>query len=217
VAPHALFLNCTLKKSPEVSNTQALIDKVAGFMEELGATTETIRVVDYAIPFGVESDMGRGDEWPDILERIEAADILVPSAPIWFGVRSSVLQMAIERLDGTYAKGDPVTGQYPLYGKVAGCIVTGNEDGAHDVASNTLFNMTHLGCVVPPNVDCYWVGDAGPGPSYLAAGGDRHRYTNRTALYTAHNLVWMAGVLAANPCPTNLRSLDARGIALSDD
>ena len=214
---HALFLNCTLKKSPLVSNTQALADKVAGFMVELGATTETIRVVDYAIPFGVESDMGQGDEWPDILERIEAADILVPSAPIWFGVRSSVLQMAIERLDGTYVDGDPVTGQYPLYGKVAGCIVTGNEDGAHDICANTLFNLTHLGCTIPPNVDCYWVGDAGPGPSYIEAHGDRHRYTNRTALYAAHNLVWMAGVLAENPCPTNLRALDARGIALSDD
>ena len=79
------------------------------------------------------------------------------------------------------------------------------------------FNLTHLGCTIPPNVDSYWVGDAGPGPSYIAAHGDRHRYTNRTALYMAHNLVWMAGVLAENPCPTNLRELDTRGIALSDD
>ena len=214
---HALFLNCTLKSSPAVSNTEALVDKVAGFMAELGASTEKMRVVDYAVHTGILSDEGEGDEWPAILERIKACDILVMATPIWFGVRGSVCQRVIERLDGTYAQGDRVTGQYPLYGKVAGVIVTGNEDGAHDVSANTLFNLTHLGCTIPPNVDCYWVGDAGPGPSYIEAGGDRHRYTNRTALYTAHNLVWMAGVLAQNPCPTNLRELDARAAGMSDD
>jgi multimeric flavodoxin WrbA len=214
---HTLFLNCTLKKSPAVSNTEALIDKVAGFMNELDATTETIRVVDNTIPFGVESNLGEGDEWPVILERVQACDILVIASPIWFGVRGSVCQMVFERLDGTYRQSDPITGQYPLYGKVGGVIVTGNEDGAHDVASNSLFNLTHLGCTIPPNVDCYWVGDAGPGPSYIEAHGDRHRYTNRTALYMAHNLVWMAGVLAENPCPTNLRELDQRAIGISRD
>lgn len=213
----ALFLNCTLKPSPAESNTQALIDKVAGFLGELDVVSETIRVADYRIPFGVASDLGDGDEWPSILKRVKACDILVIASPIWFGVRSSVCQMVLERLDGTYAEGDPVTGQYPLYGKVGGVIITGNEDGAHDVAANTLFNLTHLGCTVPPNVDCYWVGDAGPGPSYIAAHGDRHRYTNRTALYMAHNLAWMADVLAANPCPTNLKDLDARASEFSDD
>jgi multimeric flavodoxin WrbA len=213
----ALFLNCTLKKSPAVSNTQALVDKVAGFMEELGASTETIRVMDYDVATGIESDMGEGDEWPQILERIKACDILVIATPIWFGVRGSVAQRVIERLDGTYGEGDPVTGQYPLYGKVAGCIVTGNEDGAHDICANTLFNLTHLGCTIPPNVDCYWVGDAGPGPSYIAAHGDKHRYTNRTALYMANNLVWMAGVLAEHRNPVNLHELDARGVEMSDD
>ncbi len=91
---------------------------------------------------------------------------------IWFGVRSSVCQMVIERLDGTYNDRNEV-GQYPLYNKVAGVVVTGNEDGAHASAETTLFNLTHLGCVVPPNADTYWVGDAGPGPSYLDAGGPR--------------------------------------------
>ena len=73
----------------------------------------------------------------------------------------------------------------------------------------TLFNLTHLGCVVPPNVDCYWVGDAGPGPSYIEAGGDRHLYTNKTARYLAHNVAWMARLLKANPIPTNLNELIA--------
>ncbi len=212
---HALFLNCTLKSSSEVSNTQALIDKVAALLAELDVESETIRVTDHKVAFGVSSDEGEGDEWPTILERVNACDILVIAMPIWFGVRSSVAQLVMERLDGTYAEGDEVTGQYPLYGKVGGVIVTGNEDGAHDCCATTLFNLTHLGCMVPPNVDCYWVGDAGPGPSYIEAGGDKHLYTNRTARYMANNLVWGAMALRANPIGTNLKVLDAEARAVS--
>lgn len=179
-------------------------------MEGLGVKTESIRVNDYEIKFGITSDEGSGDEWPKILEKIKEADILVIGSPIWFGVRSSVAQLVIERLDGTYAEGDEQTGQYPLYNKVAGVIVTGNEDGAHNVAAHTLFNLSHLGATIPPNADCYWVGEAGPGPSYLDAGGDKHLYTNRTARYMAHNLVEMAKKLAKDPIKTNLKELDRK-------
>ena len=203
----AVILNCTLKKSPAVSNTEALIDKVVALMAPLGVESEVVRVVDHAVPFGVESDLGDGDEWPLIYDKLKAADIVIIGTPIWFGVRSAVAQLVIERLDGSYSDGDPVTGQFPLYGKVAGVIVTGNEDGAHDAAGTTLFNLTHLGCVVPPNADTYWVGDAGPGPSYIEAGGDKHLYTNKTARYLAHNVAWMARLLKDNPIPTNLNEL----------
>ena len=203
----AVILNCTLKKSPAVSNTEALIDKVVALMAPLGVESEVVRVVDHAVPFGVESDLGDGDEWPLIYDKLKAADIVIIGTPIWFGVRSAVAQLVIERLDGSYSDGDPVTGQFPLYGKVAGVIVTGNEDGAHHAAGTTLFNLTHLGCAVPPNADTYWVGDAGPGPSYIEAGGDRHLYTNKTARYLAHNVVWMARLLKDNPIPTNLNEL----------
>ena len=209
-------MNCTLKKSPQVSNTRALIDKAAALFGELGVESEIIRVVDHNVAFGVSSDEREGDEWPLILEKVKACDILVIASPIWFGVRSSVCQMVLERLDGTYADGDPVTGQYPLYGKVGGVIVTGNEDGAHDICSNTLFNLTHLGCTIPPNVDCYWVGDAGPGPSYIDAGGDRHLYTNRTVRYMVHNLAHFAKLLKENPIPTNLKELDEEARQVSD-
>lgn len=212
----ALFLNCTLKKSPTTSNTEALIDKVVDLMKAEEVDTEVVRVVDYDVHFGVSSDEGEGDEWPQILAKIKAANILVIGTPIWFGVRGSVSQMVIERLDGTYEEGDPETGQFPLYNKVAGVIVTGNEDGAHDVAANTLFNMTHLGCTVPPNVDCYWVGDAGPGPSYIEAGGDKHLYTNKTARYMVNNLVYFAKLLQGNPIPTNLNQLIAKAKQVSD-
>jgi multimeric flavodoxin WrbA len=91
--------------------------------------------------------------------------------------------------------------QYPLYNKVAGVVVTGNEDGAHAAAETTLFNMTHLGCAVPPNADTYGVGDAGPGPSYIEAGGEQHEYTKRTTRWMAHNVVHLARILKANPIP----------------
>ncbi|MGH2978745.1 MAG: flavodoxin family protein, partial [Solirubrobacterales bacterium] len=182
----AVLLNCTLKKSPEVSNTQALMDIVSGHLEDLDVECEVIRVVDHRIPFGVVSDMGEGDEWPRILKRILAADILIMGTSIWFGVRNSVCQMVIERLDGTYESTNDV-GQYPMYNKVAGVVVTGNEDGAHAAAETTLFNLSHLGCTIPPNADTYWVGDAGPGPSYIEAGGENHAYTQRTTRWMAHN------------------------------
>jgi multimeric flavodoxin WrbA len=211
----ALAINCTLKKSPETSNTQVLIDKVLGHMRDLGARTDSLRLVDHHIAFGTSSDMGDGDEWPHVLKKIAAADILLMGMPIWFGVRSSVAQLAFERLDGTYDEGDPDTGQFPLYNKVGCVVVTGNEDGAHDCCSTTLFNLTHLGCTVPPNVDSYWVGDAGPGPSYIEAGGERHLYTNKTARYLASNAVWMARLLADHPIPTRLSDLYALALAES--
>lgn len=203
----ALFLNCTLKRSPEVSNTRALIDKAIKLFEEQGVETEVIRIADYNIPVGVTSYEGKGDEWPEILNKIKESDILIMGSPIWFGVRSSLLQKVIERLDGTYMEADPKTGQFPLYGKVAGVIVTGNEDGAHNVASNTLFNLTHLGCTVPPNVDSYWVGPAGPGPSYIEAGGKKHLYTNKTVRFMVHNLVYFAKLIKDNPIPINMNKL----------
>ena len=196
----ALLVNCTLKKSPEQSNTEALMDRVIEVLESLDTECEKVRVVDYDIPFGVSSDMGDGDEWPGILEKILAADILIMGMPIWFGVRSSVAQMVIERLDGTYNTTNDV-GQYPLYNTVGGVVVTGNEDGAHDCASNTLFNLSHLGCTIPPNADTYWLGDAGPGPSYIEAEGWNHAYTQKTTNWMAHNVVHLARMLKERPIP----------------
>ena len=203
----AVILNCTLKRSPETSNTRALIDKAVTLFHEQGVETEVIRVIDHNVRFGVSSDEGEGDEWPEILKKIKACDILIIGSPIWFGVRSAVAQMVLERLDGTYDESDPETGQFPLYGKVGGVVITGNEDGAHDVAANTLFNLSHLGCTIPPNVDTYWVGDAGPGPSYIEAGGDKHLYTNKTVRYMVNNLVYFANLVKEHPIPTNLRKL----------
>jgi multimeric flavodoxin WrbA len=207
VALKAVLLNCTLKPSPAVSNTEALMRKVVEWYDRMDVESEFVRIVDYRVKFGVTSDEGDGDEWPLILDRVKAADIIVMGMPIWFGVRSSVAQLVIERLDGTYTERNEV-GQYPLYNKVGGVVVTGNEDGAHSCAETTLFNLSHLGCTIPPNADTYWVGDAGPGPSYIEAGGEDHAYTQRTTRWMAHNTVHMARMLKAHPIPPEGNTFD---------
>lgn len=205
----AVLLNCTIKPSPQISNTQALMDRVIGILEGLDVDCETVRVVDYSVPFGVSSNEGEGDEWPQILAKVLPADILIIGTPIWFGVRSSVCQMVIERLDGTYNDTNEV-GQYPLYNTVAGVVVTGNEDGAHDAAATTLFNLSHLGCTIPPNADTYWVGDAGPGPSFIEADGWSSAYTRKTAGWMAHNVVHFARLLKAHPIPAEGNTVPAK-------
>lgn len=211
----AIILNCTLKESPRESNTDALIAKAVKEYEKLGVECDVIRVVDHNIATGISSDEGGGDEWPEINKKVLAANIIVIASPIWFGVRGSVCQQVMERLSGGYDEANPQTGQYPLYGKVGACIVTGNEDGAHNVCANTLFNLTHLGCTIAPNSDSYWVGDAGPGPSYSEI-GLKHLYTNRTIRYLTHNTAWMAELLQDNPIPTNLKELDEEAQKVSD-
>ena len=53
----ALFINCTLKRSPEVSNTQALVDASQSIMERHGVTTESIRLIDHDVATGIYPDM----------------------------------------------------------------------------------------------------------------------------------------------------------------
>ncbi|OBI88067.1 flavodoxin family protein [Mycobacterium asiaticum] len=210
---YALFLNCTLKKGPEVSNTEALcnllIERLKAYEPDI--ETEIVRVVDYDVRPGIRNDEGDGDEWPAILEKIKRCNIIVPAMPIWMGVRSSVMQRVIERLDGTTKTVMcERTGQFPLYGTVAGCVVTGNEDGSHDCVANTFANLLHFGVTVPPNTDLYWVGDAGPGASYIEAGGDLSPYVRRNAELTATNLLFGAKLLRANPYTVNIAEHNAK-------
>ncbi|MEB3967969.1 NAD(P)H-dependent oxidoreductase [Mycobacterium ulcerans] len=210
---YALFLNCTLKKGPEVSNTEALcnllIDRLKAHEPDIEA--EIVRVVDYDVKPGVGNDEGDGDEWPLILEKVKRANIIVPAMPIWMGVRSSVMQRVIERLDGTTRTVMcEKTGQFPLYGSVAGIMVTGNEDGSHDCVANTFGNLLHFGATVPPNTDLYWVGDAGPGASYIEAGGELSPYVRRNAELTATNLLFAAKLLRENPYSVNIAQLNAQ-------
>jgi len=200
----ALFFNCTLKKSPEKSHTELLIDASRKIMEKHGVKTELIRPIDHNIATGVYPDMRehgwKADEWTDISPKVMAADIVVVAGPIWLGDNSSVTKRIIERL---YAHSGELNGrlQYRFYGKVGGAIITGNEDGIKHCAMNILYSLQHIGFTVPPNADAGWIGEAGPGPSYgdkledgTRAGLDND-FTNRNTTFMTWNLLHMSKLL----------------------
>ena len=215
MALRTLFLNCTLKKSPETSNTEAFINNAASIFHSLGVATETIRVVDHNVKFGVTSDEKDGDEWPWIHERIEACDILIIATPVWRGDRGSVAKMVAERMDGFFTEGNDINGQYPSYNKVGGVMVDGNEDGAKKAISSICFDLSEHGFTVPVNAFTYYVGKAGPGPSYIEAEGDKHFFTNNMMFIMVHNMVHLAGILRRNPYHTHLKALEAEAKRIS--
>jgi multimeric flavodoxin WrbA len=196
----AMFINCTLKHSPEVSNTQGLMDIPIAIMEANGVVVDQVRAVDVDLPPGVQPDMRQhgaaSDGWPALHERVMAADILVLGTPIWLGEKSSVCTRVIERLYGNSAELNDA-GQWAYYGRVGGVVVTGNEDGAKHCAMNLLYSLAHLGFAIPPQADAAWTGEAGPGPSYLddGSGGPSNDFTNRNATFMAWNLLHLARLL----------------------
>jgi multimeric flavodoxin WrbA len=215
---NALFFNCTLTKSPAPSHTELLINASKNIMEKHGVKTETIRAIDHKIATGIYPDMREHgwdfDEWPDIYEKVRAADIVVLAGPIWLGDNSSVTKQVIERL---YANSHILNeqGQYADYGKVGGCLITGNEDGVKHCAMNVLYSLQHLGYTIPPQADAGWIGEAGPGPSYgdklddgTRAGLDND-FVNRNTTFMTWNLLHMAKMLKSNggiPAYGNQRS-----------
>lgn len=215
MALKALFLNCTLKKSPETSNTAAFIDNAAEIFHELGVKTEKIRVVDHDVKVGNTSDEGEGDGWPKILKKVKESDIMIIATPVWRGDRSSIAKIVAERFDGIWEEADEETGQYPTFNKVAGAMVDGNEDGAKKAISSICFDLSEHGFTVPVNAFSYYVGKAGPGPAYIEAGGDKHLFTNRTLFLMVHNLVHVARVLKDNPYPTNVNELTEKAKKIS--
>ena len=199
----ALYFNCTLKKSPELSHTQAVIDISANIMRKNGVAVEIIRAVDHDIATGVWPDMTEhgwdSDEWPQIFPRVLAADILVVAGPIWLGDNSSVTKRIIERLYGH--SGDlNDQGQWVYYGRIGGALVTGNEDGIKHCAQNILYSLQHIGYVIPPQADAGWIGEAGPGPSYLdpGSGGPDNEFTNRNTTFMTWNIMHLAAMLKRN-------------------
>jgi multimeric flavodoxin WrbA len=196
----AVFINCTLKPSPEVSNTDGLVSISRNIMEKHGIRTELIRAVDHNIPVGVYPDMAEHgwpvDEWPSIFRKVEQGDILVLCTPIWLGDKSSVCSKIIERLYGNSGLLNEL-GQYAYYGRVGGCLVTGNEDGIKHCAMNILYSLQHLGYVIPPQADAGWIGEAGPGPSYLdpGSGGPENDFTNRNTTFMTWNVMHLAKML----------------------
>lgn len=220
----AIFLNGTLKKSPEDSHTELLAKISMDIMKKHGVAVEHVRVVDHDIASGVYPDMTKHgwktDEWPKIQKKVMDADILVICGPIWLGDNSSVTKLIIERL---YANSSILNkeGQYAYYGRAGGCLITGNEDGIKHCASNVLYSLQHLGYTIPPQADAGWIGEAGPGPSYgdtLDDGtiiGVENDFTNRNTTFMTWNLMHLAKLLKDSggiPAYGNQRSAWDKGL-----
>jgi len=198
----ALYVNTTLKRSPETSHTEGLIRLSSQIMRRHGVEVDQLRAVDHDIATGVWPDMTEHgwatDEWPQLFTRVLNAHILVLCGPIWLGDNSSVMKRVIERL---YACSSALNdnGQYAYYGRVGGCLITGNEDGIKHCAMNVLYSLQHLGYTIPPQADAGWIGEAGPGPSYLdpGSGGPQNDFTNRNTTFMTYNLLHLARMLTA--------------------
>ena len=212
---NAVFLNCTLKRSPELSHTEGLIEISKAIMETSGISVQLLRPIDYDIAYGVYPDMTEHgwekDDWPTIYEKVNAAQILVLGSPIWLGEKSSMCTKVIERL---YSSSGDLNeqGQYAYYGRVGGCLITGNEDGVKHCAMNILYSLQHLGYVIPPQADAGWLGGVGPGPSYLdpGSGGPENDFTNRNTTFMTWNLMHLARMIkdaGGIPAHGNQRSL----------
>lgn len=206
-----LYINCTLKKSPAVSHTETLMKVSQKILKKENVSFETIRLIDHDVAAGVYPDMTEkgwdNDEWPNIYKKVEEADVLIIGTPIWLGEKSSEAQKLIERL---YAMSGETNdkGQYIYYGKVGGCMVTGNEDGVKHCAMGILYALQHVGYSIPPQADCGWIGEVGPGPSY----GDTEwkdksieppvgfdsEFTNRNSTFMTYNLLHLAKLLKDN-------------------
>jgi multimeric flavodoxin WrbA len=199
----ALVINCTLKPSPGTSNTEALAKVVADKLRAEDVAVTEVRAVDKDLKPGVETDMGEGDEWPPIHDALLAADILVIATPTWLARPASVTQRVLERMDAMIAETDD--SERPVaYGKVAGVVVTGNEDGAHHVISEVTGALIDIGFTIPGQAWTYWNRGPGPGKSYLEDDSG-HEWSETTGETAAQNLVAVAKALAADslPVPTS--------------
>lgn len=204
----AIYVNCSLKKSPATSHTSTLMKVSQQIMKSEKVNVEEIRLIDYDVALGMQPDMTEHgwekDEWPSIFEKIINADILIVGTPIWLGEKSSVAQKLIERLYSSSGKTND-KGQYIYYGKVGGCMVTGNEDGVKHCAMGILYAMQHIGYSIPPQADCGWIGEVGPGPSYGDTEwkgekidppvGFETEFTNKMVTFMTYNLLHLASML----------------------
>ena len=201
---NALYINCTLTKSPGTSHTELLANASKAIMEKHGVNTELIRAIDHDIATGIYPDMRehgwKTDEWPAIYKKVQQADILILAGPIWLGDNSSVMKQVIERLYSNSSDQND-KGQYLNYGKVGGCLITGNEDGIKHCSMNILYSLQHIGYTIPPQADAGWIGEAGPGPSYgnTSDNGEKvglnNDFTNRNTTFMTWNLMHLAKLL----------------------
>lgn len=191
------MVNCTLKRSPERSNTDSLGAVVVQALRDRGVEVSTLRLVDLHIPPGVVTDLGEGDQWPQVHAQLLASDILVVATPTWLGHPSSIAQRMLERMDAMLGETDD-EGRPVAYNKVAGVVVTGNEDGAHHVIAEVAGGLADLGYTIPGQAWTYWNRGPGPGPSFMET-DEGHEWSVTTGKTMAANLHAVAQALAPRP------------------
>lgn len=195
----AVILNCTLKPSPQASSTEALARVVIAELEKGGAETEMVRLIDLNIKPGVTGDEGEGDDWPSLNDKLKAADIVVVATPTWLGQMSSVAMRALERMDQWFEDTDD-SGRPVAFGKVAGIVITGNEDGAHNIVATISQGLIDMGFTMPAQSWTYWHLGPGPGPDYVET-DQGHDYSDRVGRNAARNLLALAKVLTPETYP----------------
>ena len=195
----ALILNCTLKPSPATSSTEALAQVVIDELARGGAETELVRLVDLNLKPGVATDEGEGDDWPSVHEKIMAANILIFATPTWVGQMSSVCMRALERMDALFEETDD-SGRPVAFGKVAGIVITGNEDGAHHIVATVSQALIDMGFTIPAQSWTYWHLGPGAGPDYVET-DQGHDYSDRVGRNAARNVMALAKVLKPDTYP----------------
>lgn len=195
----AVALVCSLKPSPARSSSELLAQQVLDRMQADGVTGSMIRVVDHDVKPGVELDMGDGDAWPDIRQRILAADILVLATPTWMGQHSSVCMRVLERLDAELSETDE-QGRPQIYPRVAMAVIVGNEDGAHRITADLFQVLNDVGFSIAAQAVTYWNGEAMHTTDYQDLDETPEKTAAATAL-AAGNTVHLAQLLRGNNYP----------------
>jgi multimeric flavodoxin WrbA len=195
----ALVLCCSLKKSPADSSSELLGREVLTALSDFDVDGELVRVVDHDVRFGVSTDEGDGDEWPQLRQKVLAADILVLTTPIWLGQPASPCKVVLERLDAELSEKDD-TGRLLTYGKVAAVAVVGNEDGAHHVTAELFQALNDVGFTLAAGASTYWVGEAMQKTDYADA-GPRPETTGEATQTLARHTAHLARQLRQRPYP----------------
>ena len=205
-----LVLNGSLKHAPAISNTAELTDLVLDAMREhVPIDADVVRLADANLPAGLGFRESEDDDWPGIVARLKAADVVLFATPIWWGGRSSLMQRAIERLDALDEEYH-ASGRSALYNKVAGIVITGSEDGALATMGSIMMVLTWMGFTLPPECAAYWVGEVGFPPADDREKRLRNPASPVMARNLARNLVWYAQLLKAHPLATG--ALPLQGI-----
>ena len=195
----AFGLNCTLKSGPEPSSTQKLLDQVLAALARHEVQTESVRVADFDVKPGVKADEGKGDQWPQLRQKVLDAQILVLATPIWLGQPSSLAKRVLERMDAFFDEiGED--GRYPTFGRVAIAAVVGNEDGAHHVCAELYQALTDVGFTIAGGTPPYWVGEAMGDVNYIDLEQTPKKLED-TIRTIASNAAHLATLLQQQPYP----------------